>query len=114
MVDSASSMRTLSVSSSSSYLSRFPLDALKIDRSFVPRHHRRSRRCHNRQRNDRRGKSLKQRVIAEGVETREKLDFLQTQGCGEGQSCYFSRPVVAEHFTELLGSGIAQTDSING
>jgi EAL domain-containing protein (putative c-di-GMP-specific phosphodiesterase class I) len=31
------------------------------------------------------GESLKQRVIADSVETREQLDFLQTQGCGEGQ-----------------------------
>src|SRR3984893_4223355 len=95
--------------SSFSYLRRFPLDALKIDRSFV----------HDITSNpdDAKivsamigiGKSLRQRVIAEGVETLEQLDFLQSQGCGEGQGYYFSRPVVAEEFTELLKSGIVRT-----
>jgi diguanylate cyclase (GGDEF)-like protein/PAS domain S-box-containing protein len=95
--------------SSFSYLRRFPLDALKIDRSFV--------RDITVDPNDATivsamigiGKSLRQRVIAEGVETREQLDFLQSQGCGEGQGYYFSRPVVAEQFAELLESGIGQT-----
>ena len=95
--------------SSFSYLRRFPLHALKIDRSFV----------HEVTANPGDativsamisiGKSLKQRVIAEGVETREQLDFLQTQGCDEGQGYYFSRPVVAEQFTEILRSGIRET-----
>jgi diguanylate cyclase len=95
--------------SSFSYLRRFPLDALKIDQSFV----------HEITGNPDDativsamisiGKNLKQRVIAEGVETREQVDFLQTQGCGEGQGYYFSRPVVAEQFTELLRSGIRET-----
>jgi diguanylate cyclase len=95
--------------SSFSYLRRFPLDALKIDRSFV--------RDITSNPDDAKivsamigiGKSFRQRVIAEGVETREQLDFLQSQGCGEGQGHYFSRPVVAEEFTELLKSGIGRT-----
>ena len=45
--------------------------------------------------------SLRLRVIAEGVETREQLNFLQTQGCGEGQGLYFSRPVTADQFAEI-------------
>lgn len=95
--------------SSFTYLRRFPLDALKIDRSFV----------HDitADQNDAAivsaiigiGKSLKQRVIAEGVETREQLNFLQTHGCGEGQGYYFSRPVVAEQLTEVLKHGIGQS-----
>jgi diguanylate cyclase (GGDEF)-like protein/PAS domain S-box-containing protein len=95
--------------SSFSYLRRFPLDALKIDRSFV--------RDITADPDDAKivsamigiGKSLRQRVIAEGVETREQLEFLQAQGCGEGQGYYFSRPVAAEQFAELLKSGIGQT-----
>jgi diguanylate cyclase len=94
--------------SSFTYLRRFPLDALKIDRSFV--------RDITADQNDAAivsamigiGKSLKQRVIAEGVETREQLNFLQTHGCGEGQGYYFSRPVIAAQLTEVLKYGIAQ------
>jgi diguanylate cyclase (GGDEF)-like protein/PAS domain S-box-containing protein len=95
--------------SSFSYLRRFPLDALKIDQSFV----------HEITGNPDDativsamisiGKNLKQRVIAEGVETRKQLNFLQTQGCGEGQGYYFSRPAVAERFAKLLETGISET-----
>jgi predicted signal transduction protein with EAL and GGDEF domain len=42
------------------------------------------------------GRSLKLRVVAEGVETQQELEFLQTQQCDEAQGYYFSRPVVAE------------------
>ncbi len=94
--------------SSFSYLRRFPLDTLKIDRSFV----------HDIAVDQKDaaivsamigiGKSLKQRVIAEGVETLEQLDFLRTQGCSEAQGYYFSRPVAAEQFTELLKSGVGR------
>ena len=48
------------------------------------------------------GNSLKKRVIAEGVETREPLDFLTTAGCEEAQGYYFSAPMVAEQFAALL------------
>nr|MBA2351792.1 EAL domain-containing protein [Burkholderiales bacterium] len=90
--------------SSLSYLKRFPIDVLKIDRSFV---------------NDittdaddaiivaaviAMGKSLKQRVIAEGIETREQLAFLRARHCGEGQGFYFSQPLAAEDFTLLVES----------
>ena len=52
------------------------------------------------------GKSLNQRVIAEGVETREQMAFLQARGCGEGQGYFFSRPVTAEALSALLHTGI--------
>ena len=95
--------------SSLSYLRQFPIDALKVDQSFV----------HDITSDPEdativsavigMGKSLKQRVIAEGVETREQLAFLQSQGCDEGQGYYFSQPVVAEEFARLLGNGISET-----
>jgi EAL domain-containing protein (putative c-di-GMP-specific phosphodiesterase class I) len=50
--------------------------------------------------------SLKQRVIAEGVETRAQLKFLQLHGCGEGQGYYFSPPVAAEQAGRLFDDGI--------
>lgn len=48
------------------------------------------------------GKSLKQRVIAEGVETQGQLDFLRTQQCDEGQGFLFSQPLSADDFAHLL------------
>jgi diguanylate cyclase len=95
--------------SSLSYLRRFPIDALKIDQSFV--------RDITSNPDDativsaviNMGRSLKQRVIAEGVETREQFAFLQAQHCGEGQGYYFSRPVLAGQFAKFLETGISTT-----
>lgn len=96
--------------SSLSYLKRFPIDALKIDQSFM------RDITHATADSDdasivaavvSMGKSLNQRVIAEGVETREQLAFLQAQGCGEGQGFYFSQPLSSEELVELLRTGIS-------
>jgi EAL domain-containing protein (putative c-di-GMP-specific phosphodiesterase class I) len=54
------------------------------------------------------GRSLKLRVVAEGVETREEMEFLQAHQCDEAQGHYFSRPVVAQQFAQLLQMGIAE------
>jgi len=54
------------------------------------------------------GKSLKQRVVAVGVETASQLDFLQRHECGEGQGSYFSNPVVAEQAARLFKSGVQE------
>jgi EAL domain-containing protein (putative c-di-GMP-specific phosphodiesterase class I) len=50
------------------------------------------------------GRSLRQRVIAEGVETREQLAFLKKRLCDEGQGYYIGRPMVADEFAALLGA----------
>ena len=93
--------------SSSSYLQRFPIDTLKIDQSFV-------------QGIDgdagnaivsaiiAMGMSLKQRVVAEGIETPQQLAFLQSHQCAEGQGFFFSQPVAAEVFATLLETGTRQ------
>jgi diguanylate cyclase (GGDEF)-like protein/PAS domain S-box-containing protein len=88
--------------SSLSYLKRFPIDKLKIDRSFVQ---------------DvvtapddaaiicaiiSMAKSLKQRVVAEGVETAEQYEFLRKQGCDEIQGYYFSGPLSEKDFEHRI------------
>jgi diguanylate cyclase len=91
-----------------SYRTKFPIDALKIDQSFV--------RQISAAPNDTSivkailsmGRSLNLRVVAEGVETHEELTFLQAQRCDEAQGYYFSRPVPPEGFAKLLETGIPQ------
>jgi diguanylate cyclase (GGDEF)-like protein len=91
--------------SSLSYLNRFPIDVLKIDRSFVQ---------------DitvehgngiivgaviAMGSSLGQRVVAEGVEEQVQLNFLREHHCDEGQGYLFSKPLPAPGFAALLTRG---------
>jgi EAL domain-containing protein (putative c-di-GMP-specific phosphodiesterase class I) len=90
--------------SSLSYLKRFPVDALKIDQSFV--------------KNVGSGAddeaislavislahALRLKVIAEGVETAEQRDFLRLHDCDEIQGYFYSRPLGAREFTELLAA----------
>ncbi|MFH2066883.1 MAG: EAL domain-containing protein [Pseudomonadota bacterium] len=88
--------------SSLSNLWSFPIDTLKIDQSFV---HDINGDAGEAIVNTiiAMGMSLKQRVVAEGIETRQQLAFLQSHHCAEGQGYYFGRPVAAEEFATLLG-----------
>jgi diguanylate cyclase (GGDEF)-like protein/PAS domain S-box-containing protein len=92
--------------SSFSYLRRFPSDALKLHQSFVQEITADPADAAIVSAMINLGRSLKQRVIAEGVETRAQLEFLQRHGCGEGQGYYFSRPVVPEQAEKLFVDGI--------
>jgi diguanylate cyclase len=95
--------------SSLSYLRQFPIDALKVDKSFVqeittsPNGGAIVRAVIGM------GRSLQHRVIAEGVETEEQLSFLQAEGCLEGQGYYFSPPLGAEAFAHVLSVGTTQS-----
>ena len=88
--------------SSLSYLHRFPLDAIKIDRSFVS-HMKPGGRDHeivNTIISMARG--LKMRVVAEGVESPEQLDYLREMGCGYAQGFWMSKPQESAQIEELL------------
>jgi diguanylate cyclase (GGDEF)-like protein/PAS domain S-box-containing protein len=92
--------------SSLSYLRLFPIDVLKIDRSFV----------HDIDAGADRGiivgavigmgNNMGLKVIAEGIETPAQLAFLQTLECAEGQGYYFSHPLEAAEFVRLLARGL--------
>jgi len=95
--------------SSFSYLRRFPLDALKVDRTFIKDLSADAGAATIVTAMINIGKSLHHRVTAEGVETREQVHFLQKQGCGEGQGYFFCHPVIAEKFAQFLESGLRES-----
>ncbi|MDD4312099.1 MAG: EAL domain-containing protein, partial [Eubacteriales bacterium] len=88
--------------SSLAQLKQFPVDTLKIDRSFI--------RNLPEDKDDKAiahaiicmGETLGLTVVAEGVETVEQMNYLKDQSCDEMQGFYFSKPVVPEQFAELL------------
>src|SRR5579863_1766154 len=92
--------------SSLGYLRKFPLDALKIDQSFVRQISTAGEDTAIVTAVIAMARSLKLRVVAEGVETLEELEFLRNHQCDEAQGYYFSRPVPPEQFARLLKSGI--------
>ncbi len=91
--------------SSLSYLKRFPIDTLKIDQSFVHDIATDTDDANIICAMIAMGANLRQRVIAEGVETREQLAFLRTRRCPQGQGFHLSRPLCAEDFARLLAAG---------
>jgi diguanylate cyclase (GGDEF)-like protein/PAS domain S-box-containing protein len=88
--------------SSLNYLKRFPIDALKIDQSFVQDITRGGSDGAIVSAVIAMGKALNIRVIAEGVETPEQLKFLKDHGCYEFQGYLFSRPMAANALTEMI------------
>jgi diguanylate cyclase (GGDEF)-like protein/PAS domain S-box-containing protein len=95
--------------SSLSYLQKFSIDALKIDQSFVRRITTAPDETTIVTAVIGMARSLKLRVVAEGVETLKELEFLQAHQCDEAQGYYFSRPIVPAQFAKLLETGISET-----
>ena len=92
--------------SSLSYLKKFPIDALKIDQSFIRELTTRSDDAAITTSIVLMGKSLDLTVVAEGVETRSQLSLLRVIGCDEAQGYLFSRPVPAADAGALLRAGL--------
>ena len=88
--------------SSLSYLRRFPVDVLKIDKSFVDEIHNNASSAEIVKTIIDLGHILKMDVIAEGVETKEQAVLLKSIGCDSIQGYWFSRPVAATELTALL------------
>ena len=87
--------------SSLSYLARFPVDTLKIDRSFTCKVNNGGHHSELVKAIISIAKSLKQKVVAEGVETVEQAAILQAYGCDIAQGYLYSRPVSKTAFDKL-------------
>jgi diguanylate cyclase (GGDEF)-like protein/PAS domain S-box-containing protein len=100
--------------SSLAYLKRFPVEYLKIDRSFI-------RDLPGNQEDAAitkaiiaLGKSLKLRVIAEGIETQSQQSFLELHGCDEGQGYLISQPLAAADLDAILRGNLRPESDLHG
>ena len=91
--------------SSLSYLQRFPVDSVKIDRSFVSGIDAKGGDAAIISAVVQLAKALDLRVVAEGVESEEQLNLLQKENCFHGQGFLFARPMDAADFQAFLTSG---------
>jgi diguanylate cyclase (GGDEF)-like protein/PAS domain S-box-containing protein len=98
--------------SSLSYLKRFPIDTLKIDHSFVLDLTTDAGDASIVSAVVNMGKSLRMRVVAEGVETHEQCAFLKEQHCPEAQGFYFHEPMISEEIPELFANKMGRLSSI--
>jgi diguanylate cyclase (GGDEF)-like protein/PAS domain S-box-containing protein len=91
--------------SSLSYLHQFPIDTLKIDRSFIQRIGATDDAVEIVNTILALASSLDMEVVAEGVETQQQLDLLRQMHCSYAQGYHLSRPVAAPAFETLVGTG---------
>lgn len=96
--------------SSLTYLKRFPIDAVKIDQSFIRDLTTNSDDAAIARAVIAMSQSLKLKVIAEGVETIDQLEFLRYLECDEIQGYLVSRPVPADEFERLMQENIQLID----
>jgi len=88
--------------SSLAQIKHFPVDTLKVDRSFIRNIPQDAEDKAITEAIIAMGKTLSLTVVAEGVETLEQMDFLKDHSCDEMQGYYFSKPIVPEQFADLL------------
>ncbi|WP_419660221.1 diguanylate cyclase (GGDEF) domain protein [Desulfosarcina variabilis str. Montpellier] len=92
--------------SSLSYLTSFPVDTIKIDRSFVMG-------CTTEPKNliiikaiIAMGHSMGKRIVAEGIETETQFEMMKELGCDEGHGYLFKHPIPPDEFSALLAQGV--------
>jgi EAL domain-containing protein (putative c-di-GMP-specific phosphodiesterase class I) len=90
-----------------SYLTRFPVHAIKIDQVFVQAMPTDTSSAAVVDAIVALGKALDLRIVAEGVETEEQLGFLRKRSCHEAQGFYFSKAMPAGQFEQLLRTPIS-------
>lgn len=88
--------------SSLAQIKHFPIDTLKVDRSFIRNLSKDSDNQAITEAIIAMGKTLSLTVVAEGVETQDQWDFLRDHICDEMQGFYFSRPIAPDQFADLL------------
>jgi EAL domain-containing protein (putative c-di-GMP-specific phosphodiesterase class I) len=99
--------------SSMSYLRRFPIDKLKIDRSFISEVMSRPDDASIVRAIVSLAHSLRLKVVAEGVESPAQLDFLRTIGCDQYQGYHYSRALPAAQFEALVRSNLTAEPEIS-
>jgi diguanylate cyclase (GGDEF)-like protein len=97
--------------SSLAYLRRFPIDVLKIDRSFVDGVTEGSQKAALLRTIVELGRTLNLKTVAEGIEQHDEMDQLRSLECDLGQGYYFARPLVADVVGELLRHGELRPDA---
>jgi diguanylate cyclase (GGDEF)-like protein len=93
--------------SSLSYLTRFPIDAIKIDKDFVDGIERGAEEAALVRAIIHMGESLGLQTVAEGIETLEQLTELRRLGCSEGQGFFLARPLAIETMAKVLAASAA-------
>lgn len=93
--------------SSLAYLKRFPIDKIKIDRSFIKDVSAKQDDLEIVSATIAMGHKLRLKVVAEGVETHQQLEFLQSHGCDELQGYFYSPPVSGDEIIQLMTEKIA-------
>jgi len=94
--------------SSLSYLSRFPVDALKIDRSFVNKVELGGQESDLAAAIVKLGETLKLKTIAEGIELPEQLDLFVGLGCNMGQGFLMAKPMAIDDALDFLHLPLAE------
>lgn len=91
--------------SSLSYLKKFPIDCLKIDKSFLDDYHTQDGAIFI-ETIVKMGQTLNMEVIAEGVESAEQVEYLKSIGCHQYQGYYYSKPLNTDAFEELFKASL--------